>query len=155
MTRPAPGPAAPAGPGTAGSVAPADPRPRARWARWAVSRWGYAVGAAVLAIGLFTAFIRLSATCPVNSDGANIVLMAWDMLHGNLLLHGWDMSDVSFWTTELPQDMLVDWARGLGPDVPHIAAAMTYMLSLVLAVLLARGAGTRAGLTRSLPPAGI
>ena len=155
MTRPAPGPAAPAGPGTAGSVAPADPRPRARWARWAVSRWGYAVGAAVLAIGLFTAFIRLSATYPVNSDGANIVLMAWDMLHGNVLLHGWDMSDVSFWTTELPQYVLVGWVRGLGPDVPHIAAAMTYMLSLVLAVLLARGAGTRAGLTRSLLPAGI
>jgi hypothetical protein len=119
---------------------------------------------------LFAAFIRLSATYPVNSDGANIVLMAWDMLHGNLLLHGWDMSDVSFWTTELPQYMLVGWVRGLGPDVPHIAAAMTYTLALVLAVLLACGAGrngdgqgetgpggarTRERLARSLLPAGI
>jgi hypothetical protein len=170
MTRPAPGPAAPAGPGTAGDIAPADPPAPARWARWAAGRWGVAAGSALLAIGLFTAFIRLSATYPVNSDGANIVLMAWDMLHGNLLLQGWDMSDVSFWTTELPQYMLVGWVRGLGPDVPHIAAAMTYTLALVLAVLLARGAGpssdgpssdgqggggSRERLARSLLPAGI
>jgi hypothetical protein len=160
MTRPAPGPAAPAGPGTAGDVTPADPPARAHWARWAASRWGVTAGAVSLAIVLFVAFIRLSATYPVNSDGANIVLMAGDMLHGNLLLHGWDMSDVSFWTTELPQYMLVGWVRGLGPDVPHIAAAMTYTLALVLAVLLARGAGpsgagTRERLARSLLPAGI
>ncbi|HEY2518735.1 MAG TPA: hypothetical protein VGJ19_01390 [Streptosporangiaceae bacterium] len=162
MTRPAPGPAAPAGPGTAGRTTPADPPDRARWARWAASRWGIAAGAALLAIGLFAAFIRLSATYPVNSDGANIVLMAWDMLHGNVLLHGWDMSDVSFWTTELPQYVLVSWVRGLGPDVPHIAAAMTYTLALVLAVLLAAPRGARHGgagrnerLARSLLPAGI
>jgi hypothetical protein len=104
--------------------------------------WIWAAGAVSLTIGLFAAFVRLSATYPVNSDGANIVLMAWDMLHGNVLLHGWDMSDVSFWTTELPQYVLVDWVRGLGPDVPHIAAAMTYTLALVLAVLLAGRSGT-------------
>jgi hypothetical protein len=106
---------------------------------------------------LFAAFVRLSSTYAVNSDGANIVLMAWDMLHGNLLLHGWDMSDVSFWTTELPEYMLVELARGAGPDVPHIAAAMTYTLALVLAALLAwnRGRGTRESLTRVLLPTGI
>jgi hypothetical protein len=104
--------------------------------------WIWAAGAVSLTIGLFVAFVRLSATYPVNSDGANIVLMAWDMLHGNVLLHGWDMSDVSFWTTELPQYVLVDWVRGLGPDVPHIAAAMTYTLAVLLAVLLAGRSGT-------------
>ena len=40
---------------------------------------------------------------PVNADGASNALQAWDMLHGNLLLHGWWLSDVSFYTTELPQ----------------------------------------------------
>ena len=157
MTRPLPGPAAPAGPGTAGDHAPADHPDHARWAGWATGPWGWTAGAAVIAAGLFAAFIRLSATYPVNSDGANIVLMAWDMLHGNLLLHGWDMSDVSFWTTELPQYMLVDWVRGLGPDVPHIAAAMTYTLALVLAALLAGGSGTASQerLARCLLPAGI
>jgi hypothetical protein len=165
VTRPAPGPAAPAGPGTAGGPDPAEPPARARWIRglaggWPAHRWGWTAGSAVLAIGLFAAYIRLSATYPVNSDGANIVLMAGDMLHGNVLLHGWDMSDVSFWTTELPQYVLVDWVRGLGPDVPHIAAAMTYTLALVLAVLLARAAapapaGQRERLARALLPTGI
>ena len=30
------------------------------------------------------------------------------MLHGNLLLHGWTLSDTSFNTTELPQYMLLE-----------------------------------------------
>jgi hypothetical protein len=105
---------------------------------------------------LFAAYIRLSATYPVNSDGANIVLMAWDMLHGNVALHAWSMSDVSFYTTELPQYVLLDLIRGLSPDVTHIAAAMTYALALVLAALLAKGrADGRDGLARVLVSAGV
>ena len=34
------------------------------------------------------------------------------MLHGNLLLHNWWVSDVSFYTTELPQYMLIDALPG-------------------------------------------
>ena len=75
----------------------------------------------------------------MNSDGANIILMSWDMLHGNVALHGWWMSDVSFYTTELPEYVLLDAIRGLSPDVTHIAAALTYTLALVLAALLAQG----------------
>ena len=120
-----------------------------RPARWARGRW--AAGFIAAAIALFTAYVRLSATYPVNSDGANIVLMSWDMLHGNLLLHAWWMSDVSFYTTELPEYMLIDAIRGLGPDVTHIAAALTYTLVLVLTVLLARSRATaRDGAVRVL-----
>ena len=108
------------------------------------------------AIALFAGYIRLSATYPVNSDGANIVLMSWDMLHGNLLLHGWWMSDVSFYTTELPEYMLIDAIRGLSPDVTHIAAALTYTLVLVLTVLLAKSRATsRDGAARVLISGGI
>ncbi len=116
--------------GRAGAVTPRSAR-RARWA------WAAVFTAA--AIGLFAAYIRLSATYPVNSDGANIILMSWDMLHGNVALHGWWMSDVSFYTTELPEYVLLDAIRGLSPDVTHIAAALTYTLALVLAALLAQG----------------
>jgi len=31
----------------------------------------------------------------VDADGAGNVLQAWDMLHGNPLLRGWWLSDVS------------------------------------------------------------
>ena len=127
---------------------------RLRRDRWARRLWAAALITA--AIALFAAYIRLSATYPVNSDGANIVLMSWDILHGNLLLHGWWMSDVSFYTTELPAYMLIDAIRGLSPDVAHIAAALTYTLVLVLTVLLARSrAAARDGAVRLLIAGGI
>ena len=73
------------------------------------------------------------------------------MLHGNLLLSGWRTSDVSFYTTELPEYMLVVAFRGLRPDVVHICGALSYTLTVLLAALLARGRATgRAGVVRAL-----
>ncbi len=97
---------------------------------------------AVAGVVLFFTYLRLSRTYPENSDEANILLMASDMLHGNLLLHGWSMSHLSFYTTELPQYMLVELVRGLNPDTAHVAAAMTYTLAVLLAALLAKGKAT-------------
>jgi hypothetical protein len=99
------------------------------------------VGAAVLlaVVLLFVAYLQMSRTYPENSDESNDLLMAWDMLHGNVLLHGWYLSDVSFITTELPQYLVLERIFGLHTDTAHIAAAMTYTLVVVLAVLLARG----------------
>jgi hypothetical protein len=105
---------------------------------------------------LFACYWRQSLTQPISSDGAANALQAWDMLHGNLLLHGWLLSDVSFYTTELPQYMLIEAVRGLGPGVVNIAAAMTYTLLVLLAGLLAKGdADGREGLARFLLAAGI
>ena len=69
-----------------------------------------------------------------------MVLESWAMLHGNLLLHGWHLSDVSFYTTELPEYMLVELVRGLNPDVVRLCAALTYTLLVVLAAAVAYGA---------------
>ena len=78
------------------------------------------------------------------------------MLHGNLLLHNWWVSDVSFYTTELPQYMLIEALTGLGPWVVHAAAAMTYTLLVLLAALLAKGnARGGKGLARALLAAGL
>ena len=105
---------------------------------------------------LFVCYWRQSLTQPISSDGAANALQAWDMLHGNLLLHGWLLSDVSFYTTELPQYMVIEAIRGLGPEVVNLAAAMTYTLLVLLAGLLAKGdAGGREGLARFLLAAGI
>jgi hypothetical protein len=99
------------------------------------------VAAAVLGVALlFLAYLQVSRTYPENSDESNDLLMAWDMLHGNVLLHGWYLSDVSFITTELPQYLMLERFFGLHTDTAHIAAAMTYTLVVVFAVLLARGA---------------
>jgi hypothetical protein len=119
-------------------------------------RWLLA-GAAVLAAAvLFGAYLRLSWTVPANSDGAGNVLQAWDMLHGNLLLRGWSLSDTSFYTTELPQYMLIVSFLGRTGAVIHVASAMTYTLIVLLAALLAKGRATgRAALARALIAAGI
>src|SRR5229473_257277 len=90
-------------------------------------------------IAVFGCNLRLARTRAVNSDGASQALQAWDMLHGNLLLHDWLLGDVSYYTTELPQYMLVEFLRGLNQDVVHVAAAMTYTLATLLAALLAKG----------------
>src|SRR6266487_5603418 len=104
------------------------------------SRRLLAAAAVALAIALlFLAYLRVSRTYPENSDESNDLLMARDMLHGNVLLHSWYLSDVSFITTELPQYALLVWLFGLHADTAHIAAAMTYTLVVILSVLLARG----------------
>jgi hypothetical protein len=118
--------------------------------------WLAAAGFAVFAAALFAVYLRLSRTSPENSDQANILLAASDMLHGNLLLHGWYLTDVSFYTTELPQYALLEIFFGVHADTAHIAAAMTCTLAVLLAVLVARGGFTsRAALIRMLIVAGI
>jgi hypothetical protein len=102
----------------------------------AIGIWG-ACGLAALA--LWAAYIRLSQTFPTDSDGAGNAYQAWQMLHGNPLLRGWELSDVSFYTTELPQYMLVELVTGLNANVIHVAAGMTYALALIGAVALAAG----------------
>ena len=106
-------------------------RDRPGW-RWA------AVAAGVML--LFYCAQREAHQLGTTSDGAAVVLESWAMLHGNLLLHGWQLADVSFYTTELPEYMLVELVRGLNPDVVRICAALTYTLLVVLAAAVAYGA---------------
>jgi hypothetical protein len=130
----------------AASQAEDDPRPAVQPGterapgRRVSARHLLAAAAVALAVALlFLAYLRVSRTYPENSDESNDLLMAWDMLHGNVLLHGWYLSDVSFITTELPQYALLVWLFGLHTDTAHIAAAMTYTLVVIFSVLLARG----------------
>jgi hypothetical protein len=72
------------------------------------------------------------------------------------VLHGWTLTDVSFYTTELPEYMLVELIRGLSPAVVHTAAAFTYTLLVVLAGLVAKGRATgREGVARVLIGSGL
>ena len=75
----------------------------------------------------------------LNSDAAGQVLQGWEMLHGNPLLRGWFLSDVSFYTFEVPLDGLVAIAFGPGPNDLHVAAALVYTLLVLVAALLAKG----------------
>jgi hypothetical protein len=127
-------------------------RPTPPWARRLA--WPALFVAAGLA--LFAAYLRQAQTVPVNSDGGSFALQAWDMLHGNVLLRGWTTADLTFYTTELPQYVLVELVHGLNADVIHIAGAMSYTLLVLGAALLARGqAAGREGAVRMLIAGGI
>jgi hypothetical protein len=119
-------------------------------------RWLALLAWLLSAVVLFVCYLHISRSEPVNSDGAANALQAWDMLHGNVLLHNWWLSDVSFYTTELPEYMVVELVRGLNADVVHVAAALTYTLLVLLAALLAKGRATgREAAVRMLLAAGI
>jgi len=125
-----PGPRGPGGPtaGHGGRGARTDA------ARAAAITAGIAVGGV-----LFLAYLRVSWTVAAASDGAAQALQARDMLAGNWLLHGWTLSDVSFYPTELAEYVAVELVRPFGLGVIHVAAALTYTLLVLAVVALARG----------------
>src|SRR5450756_892143 len=99
--------------------------------------WAAGLGAA--AVLLFWCYLLESRTTSVNADSAGQVLQGWDMLHGNPLLRGWFLGDVSFYTFEIPVDGLVATVSGLQADVVHVTGALFYTLLVLTAALLARG----------------
>jgi hypothetical protein len=125
------------------------------WIPWLI-RLAWLAGLIAAGIGLYLCYLQASRTARVGSDGASNALQAWAMLHGNPLLRGFTVSDVSFYTTELPEYMLVEMVRGLHADVLHVAAAITYTLVVLTGAMLARGrAKGREGVVRMLIAAGI
>jgi hypothetical protein len=119
-------------------------------------RWVPPVTFAASGVLLFAVYLRQARLVPASSDGAANARQAWDMLHGNVLLRGWSLSDVSFYTTELPQYALVEAVRGLNSGIVHVAAAMTYLLVVLLTAVLARGRARGAeGVARALLATGL
>src|ERR1700722_20320544 len=103
------------------------------WRTW-LGRWHWPWLAVLAGIAvLFYCAQQQARQTGVQSDGAGMELVAWAMLHGNLLLHGWCQFDSSYFTTELHEYMLVERVFGLNPDVVRLSAALTYTLLVVLA----------------------
>jgi hypothetical protein len=124
--------------------------------RAARPRLVWTVAALATCVVLFWCYLRQSQTAGVNADGAGTALQGWDMLHGNLLLSGWWLADVTFYTFEVPVDALVEATRGLDADVVHISAALIYTLLVLTAALLAKGTARGAeGVIRTLLAVGV
>ncbi|HET6214451.1 MAG TPA: hypothetical protein VFE14_16415 [Micromonosporaceae bacterium] len=95
-----------------------------------------------VAVLLCYGYLRMARTQPINADGASNAIQAWDMLHGNPLLRGWTVTDVSFYTTELIQYAIVELVHGYRADVIPVAAAITYTLLVLLVAVVAKGTAT-------------
>jgi hypothetical protein len=137
------------------------PAPSGRW-RPALRRLLTVTVIAAALFGLFWGYLLQSRTTGADSDAADMVLQGWDMVqHGNLLLRGWVMADVSFYTFEIPIDGLISAVYGLRTDVIHVAAAIEYALLVLFAALVAAGPagdrrlGNREAWVRGLVAAGI
>jgi len=125
-------------------------------ARAAGGRWAWVIGTLLAAAVLMFCYLRIAGVTQVNSDGAGLVLEASGVLHGNVLLHGWWATDVSFYTTELPEYVAVTGLAGVRPEVVHICSALTYTLLVLLAAFVARGRARGVdGVVRALLAAGI
>lgn len=116
----------------------------------------WAAGAVAAMALLLVAYWLQARSAAVSSDGASIILQASDLRHGDLLLHGWDTADVSFYGTELVQYALLLTVLPMSPGLVFVAGAMTYTLLVAGAALLARGrAAGREGIIRACVGAGI
>src|SRR5258708_6553753 len=113
-----------------------DQEPRRVWWRRRSVLW---IGAAIL---LFLCDYRHAASRPVSSDGAVNVLQAADLLPGNLLLTHWQVSDVSFYLSDLPLYAVLVLIFGPVPAVVHVGAAIVFSAVVLLAAALAKSGFT-------------
>ena len=108
-------------------------RPPRPWLLRSLAGLGWTACAALV----FALFLRISLEKLMTSDGANNALQAWDMLHGNLVLHGWILGDVTFYTFELPLIAILEFFLGLHADTMHVAEALIYLIVAAFAVAIA------------------
>jgi hypothetical protein len=100
-------------------------------------RGAAAVAWAAGAIVVFALFLKVSVNYSMIADGANNALQAWDMLHGNPLLHGWILGDATFYTLELPLLAVSEALFGLHTIAVHVAEALVYLIVAACAVAIA------------------
>ena len=115
---------------------PERPHGHRRTRQW-MPRGRAALAWTVGAIALYAVLLRIALTENVSSDPANNVLQAWDMVHGHLLLHGWILGDVTFYTFELPLLGVIELFFGVHTMALHVALALVYLLITVFATAIA------------------
>jgi hypothetical protein len=98
----------------------------------------------VLFLTMLTAFTKFARTQPTNADGLSAVLEGDAIRHGNILLHGWTLSNVSFYTTDLWMYALAIASRGFSPVLARDVPALIYALVVVVSLCItARGLDRR------------
>ena len=112
------------------------PGTRARLARRALIM-GLAAVIAVAAV--YACALREASTVITESDAASMALQGWAVAHGNPLLHGWRLADVSFYTIEVPEYAIAGLLLGLRPLIVPVCAAATFTILVALAAVVARG----------------
>jgi hypothetical protein len=90
----------------------------------------------LLFLGFIVFFNKLSWTLPTNSDFASIILEAESFLYGNLFLSGWTLTNISFYTTDLPFYVLGMLIEGFTPKLMHHVPAAQYSFMVIASLWL-------------------
>lgn len=102
----------------------------------------------VIFVLLFVAFsfyaIGLFLRVPLNSDYANLVLEATDILSGNLFLTDWNLTGISFITTDMLFFITAVLLVGSSVRAYYVAVTLMFMALLLGAIFLCTVRGKRA-----------
>ncbi|WP_212373120.1 hypothetical protein [Acetobacter persici] len=93
---------------------------------------GYLVAFVVLS----AFYMSLAATLPLNSDSVSAVLEARDILHGNVLLRGWDLSTEPYYVTEILPYVVAAGLAGWHLSFYYLVPAMLLAALVLLAFRL-------------------
>lgn len=96
------------------------------------------LGYLVAFVALSGFYMSLAATLPLNSDSVSAVLEAQDILHGNVLLHGWDLSTEPYYVTEILPYVVVVGLAGWHLSFYYLVPAMLMAAMVLLAFRLCR-----------------
>ncbi len=105
-------------------------------------RWLWLLGIAGSLALLFSAYLRIARAMGVNADGSSNALQAWEMWHGNVLLQGWTVTDVPFYTNELLLFIVAELVVGYHAGVVNVVAALVLTLVVFLVGVVAKGRAT-------------
>lgn len=99
-------------------------------------RYKFAFLTAVILLAHCVYIYLLYLHVPLNSDHANQILESADILSGNVLLRGWNLTGVSFYLTELPFYVLGTALFGIDTGAYIFAASLMVMIVSVLGAFL-------------------
>ena len=94
-------------------------------------------GWAFLFLVYFGIYLAAALNIPYNSDHASIILEAKAILEGNVLLKGWTLSTVSFYTTEMPFYVVSVFLLGVDERIIFLVTALNFALLSLVSVYLA------------------
>ncbi|MHB8290044.1 MAG: hypothetical protein ACYDEY_12555 [Acidimicrobiales bacterium] len=103
-----------------------------------VKRSAVLVGLLIAAAGLFAVlFIAAVHAYPGDSDSASVVLEGQAMAHGNLLLHGWELSLDSFWSVDAPFYLVATALSGIRGSLIFAVPAAIAVAIICIGVFMA------------------
>ncbi len=92
---------------------------------------------------LFCFYFWLSENLGANSDNMSSLLIARDLVDGNLRLHGWTLSTQSYLFTNIIWAALLIKAIGFHPELAHGIPAFFYTVTIFFSYLIAANGSKR------------